>query len=199
MKVFNGDISQIAGATPVGKRTLAYAWSKVDGAEGYDLYFKKCDGKSNYTLLETLDGADILNSQVTGLKKGTSYKAYIMAWRKEAGQKVYIGKASPYIHAIAGGYSKAKKICNAKSVKVKQANVSLTVGGKSRIKARVVGVKKGYKVLKHVARLRYYSSDKTVAKVNKKGRITAVAPGTCIIYVMANNGVYATVNVTVIN
>ena len=197
--IFNGDISQVATAAPVGKDALAYGWSKVDGAEGYDLYFKKCDGKSGYQLIETLDGTDILNSEVTGLKKGTSYKAYIMAWRKEAGQKVYIGKASPYIHAIAGGYSKAKKICNAKSVKVKKANVSLTVGGKSRIKARVVGVKKGYKVLKHVARLRYYSSDKTVAKVNKKGRITAVAPGTCIIYVMANNGVYATVNVTVIN
>ena len=196
---FNGDISQIAGATPVGKRTLAYAWSKVDGAEGYDLYFKKCDGKSNYTLLETLDGTDILNSQVTGLKKGTSYKAYIMAWRKEAGQKVYIGKASPYIHAIAGGFNKAKKICNASGVTVKKVNVSLAVGQKSRIRASVKGVKKGYKVLKHVARLRYYSSDNTVAKVNKKGRIIAVGAGTCTIYVMANNGVYSTVTVTVTN
>ena len=196
---FNGDISQIAGATPVGKRTLAYAWSQVDGAEGYDLYFKKCDGKSGYQLVETLDGADILNSQVTGLKKGTSYKAYIMAWRKEAGQKVYIGKASPYIHAIAGGFNKAKKICNARAVTVKKANVSLSVGQKSRIKASVKGLKKGYKVLKHVSRLRYYSSDTTIAKVNKRGRITGVAPGTCTIYVMANNGVYSTVTVTVTN
>ena len=194
---FRGDVSQTATAKPVGNTILAYAWSKVEGAEGYDLFFKKCDGKGGYGLIQSITDPDILNSEVSGLKKGTAYKAYVRAWRMENGVKTYIGEPTPYVHAIAGGYNKAKRICNASGVTVKQPIITLKVRRKRNIKASVKGVKKGYKVLKHVARLRYYSSDTSVAKVNKKGRITAVAPGTCTIYVMANNGVYSTVTVTV--
>ena len=196
---FKGDISEVATTKPVGNTILAYAWSKVEGAEGYDLFFKVCDGKGGYGVIQSITDPDVLSFDVPGLKKGAAYKSYVRAWRIENGVKTYIGEPTPYIHAIAGGYNKAKKICNAKAVIVKKPSVTLKVRRKSRIKARVVGVKKGYKVLKHVARLRYYSSDKNVAKVNKKGRITAVAPGTCTIYVMANNGVYTTVTVTVTN
>ena len=195
----NGDVTELASTKPVGNTALAYGWSKVDGANGYDIFFKKCDGKSRYKVIQTITDPNVLNWEISGLKKGIAYKSYIRAWRMENGVKTYIGEPTPFIHAIAGGFNKAKRICNAKSVTVKKPNVTLKVRRKATIKAKVEGVKKGYKVLKHVARLRYYSGDKTVAKVNKKGRITAVAPGTCTIIVMANNGVYATVTVTVTN
>ena len=49
----------------------------------------------------------------------------------------------------------------------------------------------------HIAALRYRSDDKTVAKVDKDGVITAVNKGTCTVYVIAQNGLYQAVTVTV--
>ena len=44
---------------------------------------------------------------------------------------------------------------------------------------------------------RYLSADEHVATVTKDGTITAKGAGTCKIYVIANNGVYKGLNVTV--
>ena len=71
------------------------------------------------------------------------------------------------------------------------------VGMKSTIKATVTGLTAGKKILQHVAILRYYTSNKKVATVTNKGVINAVAPGSCTIYVMANNGVRKSVKVTI--
>ena len=49
----------------------------------------------------------------------------------------------------------------------------------------------------HVGLVRYITSNAKVAKVNSKGKIVAKGKGTCTIYVMAANGVYAKVKVTV--
>ena len=53
------------------------------------------------------------------------------------------------------------------------------------------------KELLHVAAYRYYTSDQSVASVSKTGKIKALKSGTCVIYVVANNGVYGTIKVTV--
>ena len=74
------------------------------------------------------------------------------------------------------------------------------MGKRKRIKATVKGVKKKgkrLKVLKHVAKLRYYSSDCSIATVDSKGRVKGVGKGSCVVYVVANNGVHNEVNVTV--
>lgn len=49
----------------------------------------------------------------------------------------------------------------------------------------------------HAARVRYLSSNTSVAAVNSKGRITANSPGTCTVYAYAQNGVYKKIRVTV--
>ena len=41
------------------------------------------------------------------------------------------------------------------------------------------------------------SDDLTVAKVNSKGKITAVGKGSCYVYAYAQNGVSAKIKVTV--
>ena len=51
-------------------------------------------------------------------------------------------------------------------------------------------------LLQHAPLLRYYSSNRKVAVV-KNGVITARRAGTCEIYVVANNGVYKKIKVTV--
>ena len=90
-----------------------------------------------------------------------------------------------------------KKTTNPKCVTVKAKKVSLKVGKKTTIKASVKGVKSGKKVLDKGGKVRYVSSDPSIAKVNSKGKITAVGKGTCVIYVLASNGVYKTVTVKV--
>lgn len=45
--------------------------------------------------------------------------------------------------------------------------------------------------------LRYYSSDRNVATVSDSGKIRATGKGACWIFVLANNGVSASVKVKV--
>ena len=106
-----------------------------------------------------------------------------------------MGKSTPAVHAIVGGYNKYR--CNARSVKLNKRSVSLSKGDSFRIKAKVKGVKTGIAVLTHAAALRYYSSDRNVAIVSDTGRIKARGKGTCRIYVLANNGVRASIKVKV--
>jgi len=185
-------ITQQATMKPTCDDALRLAWSKVDGAQGYDVFFKACDGKGNYPLVKTTRA---LSCKIKNLKKGRSYKAYVKAWKKTNGRKVYIGKASPTVHCIVGGYN--RRFCNAGKVTVRQRRLTLDKGKHRRIVATVTGVKQGRDVLHHFRLLRYFSSDLNVAKVDNSGTVRGVGRGVCTITVMANNGVSATVRVTV--
>ena len=132
--------------------------------------------------------------RVSGLKARTEYKAYVRAWMKEGGKKVYLGD-SPEVHAITGGYD--AKRCNAKSVRLNKSSVTLKVGRHVTLKATVKGVKSGKKILAHVRKVRWYSSNVNVATVNSSGRIKATGKGRCTVYAIANNGVRASVKVVV--
>ena len=129
------------------------------------------------------------------LKKASTYKAYVRAWEKTGGKKQYVGEASPIVYAITGGYTNSR--CNPKSIEVKKSALSLKVGKTAAIKATVKGVKRHRKVLQHCGLVRFYSSNANVAVVNGSGKVTAMAPGKCTIWVLASNGVRASVKVTV--
>ena len=59
-------------------------------------------------------------------------------------------------------------------------------------------VKDSGKVNVHKSRaLIYESSNPKVAKVNKNGKVTAVAKGSCYVYIYAQNGIYTRVKVNV--
>ena len=49
----------------------------------------------------------------------------------------------------------------------------------------------------HAAKFRYTSSNKYIATVDEKGKITAVGAGTCVIYTQGISGVSATTIVSV--
>ena len=127
-------------------------------------------------------------------------KAFVMV----DGQKQYV-KKSLAAHCYTSGGN--KKFTNPKSVKVKIKKkkakktviVSLKAGKKARIKATIKKLKKSKKLPNkgHGRKLRYISTNKQVAIVKKSGKIKAKAAGSCKIYVLAVNGVRATVKVTV--
>ena len=99
------------------------------------------------------------------------------------------------MHCIPGGYNKTRT--NAKSIKLNQSKLTLTEGKSFKLKASVKGQKSGRKLVNHATLVRYYSSNANVAKVNKDGKVTAVAKGSCTIYAIANNGVRTSVKVKV--
>ena len=50
---------------------------------------------------------------------------------------------------------------------------------------------------KTVAAVRYLSTNKKIATVNRRGRIKGVSKGTCHVYAYAHNGVLKKIKVTV--
>lgn len=180
--------------TAKGKK-LKISWTKVDGAEGYDIFFARCkEGGCKY--IKTINGNQTFAWTKTGLKKKTAYKVYVKAFAAKDGVKTYI-RTSPTAHAFTTGYD--KKYTNAKAVTVKKTAVSIKTGSTYQIKAKVKKLKRKKKLMAkgHAPKLRYLSSDQTVAAVSSSGKITAKAKGTCTIYVYAHNGISKSITVTV--
>ena len=189
----------LAKATAKGKTGMTISWNKIQGADGYDIFFAACNKNGKKVVCKkakSMMGNKTFKWTKSGLKKGTAYKAYVKAYKMKDGKKTYI-KTSPMMHAYTGNGT--KKYTNAKSVTVKKAKVSLKKGKTYKIKAKVNKVKKNKKLMpkSHVATLRYLSSDKKVATVSKSGKITAKAKGSCVVYVFAHNGVSKSIKVTV--
>ena len=185
--------------TAKGRRGLKLTWKKVKDAEGYDIFFGRCShGSRKHTCrkIKTIKGNKTFKWVKKGLKKNTSYKAYVRAWVKKSGKKIYIS-TSPLVHAYTSGWSGIYTV--PKSIKLKKTRISLTAGQTYQIKAKIRKLKKGKKLMpsSHARRLRYMSSDKSVAAVSTSGRITARAKGRCRIYVYAANGVRKTIKLRV--
>lgn len=85
---------------------------------------------------------------------------------------------------------------NPSKVTTDATSVKLTVGKSKTVKSQVV-LPKGKKLIEHTKVIRYESSDKEIATVNSKGKITAKGKGSCYVYVYAQNGVYKRIKVTV--
>ena len=200
------DVPRTSG-TPLAKATvksksITISWNKIKGAEGYDIFFARCNHKGKEVAckkVKTIKGNNVFKWKKSGLKKGTAYKAYVKAYVVQNGKKKYVSK-SPLMHAYTGNGT--KKYTNAKSVKlknVKKGKLSLKKGKTFKIKAKVVKISKKKKLMPkgHAPALRYMTTNKKVATVNSSGKIKAKGKGTCSIYVYAHNGVSKSIKVTV--
>ena len=174
-----------------GNRKITISWRSYEDADGYDCYWSYCDGKRSYKKLATVKAA---KDHVTSrrLDNNRRYKYFVVAYKLIDGKKVYIAKSNSLHVAL-----KDAKATNAKKVTVNQTNVRLKAGDTFVIRSRTRLENTNKKELLHVAAYRYYTSDQSVASVSKTGKIKALKSGTCVIYVVANNGVYGTIKVTV--
>ena len=189
------DFTLLARMTVSGnsKMALKVAWTDVADACAYDVYFAKCG--SEFRLKKTVKASKPRVVRFKGLDKRVSYKAYVKAWKMVNNQKVYIGNASPQVHAITGGYTSQE--CNTQSVKLNRTRLTLKAGGSASLKAKLKCVKSGKKLLDHADKVRWYSTDANVATVDANGKVTAVGKGSCTIYAIANNGVRSSAKVKV--
>ena len=182
----------IAQMKSSGKTSLVVTWTRAKGAEGYDIYFAKNGKKFKKSATVTADKK--LKWTKKKLKKSVAYKAYVKAWIMKDGVKKYV-KTSPTVYAYTS--KGTKKYTNPKSVKVKKTKYTLAAGKTAKIKATVTKLKKSKKLKKFARNPRFISSNKAVATVNKYGKITTKATGTCKIYAYATNGVRKKISVTV--
>lgn len=174
-----------------GNRKITISWRSYEDADGYDCYWSYCDGKRSYKKLATVKAA---KDRVTSrrLANNRRYKYFVAAYKLIDGKKVYIAKSNSLHVAL-----KDAKATNAKKVTVNQTNIRLKAGDTFVVRSRTRLENTNKKELLHAAAYRYYTSDQSVASVSKTGKIKALKSGTCVIYVVANNGVYGTIKVTV--
>ncbi len=168
------------------KASHTIRWNSVKSADGYEIYGAKSNG--TYKRLQTVSKKSD-NWQHKKLKKGTQYKYYVKAYKRIGGKRVTLAKSLPVYSTTKGG-----KYGNASKIGVRETRVNVKSGKRVRIHVNVTGKKKLSKAGKKV---RYVSSDPSVARVTEKGVITGKKSGRCTIYCISQNGLYKKVTVSV--
>ena len=172
-----------------GNKMVKLSWKKMTGATGYEVYGRVCDGDKNFKKIADTKKLSYTQKKLNNKK---SYKYYVRAYKLVDGKKVYLNR-SPLLHVSL----KDNKRTNVKDIKNVKSSYTLNAGKKVGIRASGVKENKNKKLLAHAAKFRYYSSDTTIVTVNKSGVITAKRSGSCTVYVVANNGLYKKIKITV--
>ena len=172
-------------ASKVTKNSITLSWTKVDGATKYIVYGGRYGAKA-----KKITGTSGTKSTRSKLSAGKFYRYYVVAYNAK-GEKICTS-AKVYVVTKGGKYTNYKSI----STKAAGNKVNLATGETFNIGAKVK--KSDSKLtLKKIHGLKYASTNPKIAKVDKKGKITAVSKGTCYVYVYAQNGVYKKIKVTV--
>lgn len=167
------------------KTSQIIRWNAVGSVDGYYIYGAKSSGK--YKRLQTVSNK-VFKWKRTGLKKGISYKYYVVAYKMVGGKQVRISKSLPVCSTTKGG-----KYGNPVRIQGNRSSVSVKSGKKVKLKVKV----SGKNLEKDSKKIRYVSAQPSIAKVTKKGIITGVSRGTCYIYCVAWNGLSKKIKVKV--
>ncbi len=178
---------------------ITVEWGKVPGAELYEVYATYC-GTYSYEMVKRVKGNKIHKITFRKLKgrkidRKRNFKLYVRAFRIENGKKIQITKTMTG-HIVG---NRNFRFTNPKGIRLTRKTMTLKVGQKAKIKAKVLKVskKKNFLPRDHAPMFRYTTSNKKVAAVDRSGRITAKKAGTCYVYVYAKNGYGKKMKVTV--
>jgi hypothetical protein len=163
------------------KTSQTLSFKRITNVDGYLIYGEKC-GEEMTKLAEL--PANITSYTIKNLKQGTYYKYQVKVYCVIDGKQVII-MTSKVVHSATEG----KTYANPTKVTSDTTSVKLTVGESKAVTCQVV-LPKGKKMKEHTAVIRYESSNKAIATVSSKGKITAKEKGTCYVYAYAQNGVY---------
>lgn len=167
--------------TPQSKTKIRLTWKKAPGAERYIIYGGVAGKKKPYKKLAIVTNRYWSQKK---LKKGRCYKYVVAAVR---------GNSVVALSKTINVATKGGKYGNPKGVTVSKKKLTIKAGKTKKITAKL---KKGRGILKF-KNIRFESSDPQVATVTAKGKIKALAPGTCYIYAYAGNGACARTKVIV--
>ncbi|MCI8326228.1 MAG: hypothetical protein HFI37_00460, partial [Lachnospiraceae bacterium] len=139
------------------KTSHTIRWNSVKSADGYEIYGAKSNGK--YKRLRTV-GKKSTKWTHKKLKKGKQYKYYVRAYKKVGKKRVILAKSLSVYSTTNGG-----KYGNPSKITVKKTRVSVKSGKKVQLRVKVTGKK----INKTGKKVRYVSSNPSVAKVSTKG------------------------------
>ena len=181
------------------KKGIVLSWKKNNEADGYIIY-------KNGRKLKTIKSSKTKYTD----KKVKTNKAYtyeIQSYKNVEGRKTLSIKSLKIKVVKTNANSKKQNVTGFENIK---KEYKLEIGESSRLKPTVKITKKSKKVkntkkVKQKAyskKIRWSSSNPSLVKVDKNGRITAASDkttGTAYIYVMAHNGVQKKIKVSVVN
>ncbi len=165
-------------------KKLKVTWKKVKKADGYQIYeYKKSNKK--FKKVADVDGKTrSWKSQNT--KKVHTYK--VRAYKKSGKRKVY----SKFSYTVsAKPYKRNAKQVNAGRLRFKEDVLDLSVHQclTPTLKIKATRYAANSRAQIYDSTIRWFSSDETIARVDKNGAITTQGKeGSCKIYARAHNG-----------
>ena len=172
------------------KKAVALSWKKVKNADGYIIYGSPCGKNNKMKKLKIIKSAKTVKYTVKKLEKAKFYKYIVVAYKTTADGKNRILTKSKVVHCVTNGGTHG----NAQSIVLKASKLTIKKGKTAKISGTVKNNKPSQK---HIAVARFESSDTKIATVDEKGNVKGIKKGTATIYVVAQNGVYKTVKVTI--
>jgi len=184
------------------KKGIVLSWKKNNDVDGYVIY-------KNGRKLKTIKSSKTKYTD----KKVKTNKAYtyeIQSYKNVEGRKTLSVKSLKIKVVKTNANSRKQNVTGFENIK---KEYKLGIGESSRLKPIVKITKKSKKSKKvkstkkvkqkaYSKKIRWSSSNPSLVKVDKNGRITAASDkttGTAYIYVMAHNGVQKKIKVSVVN
>ncbi len=176
-------------------------WKKVKNVDGYIIYKYNCFNKK-YSKVHTINSSKTdkwLIWHDKNLETNKVYK-YKIASYKKTNCKKQISRLSNWVSAKT--YTRNNKKINAQAPKLNRKKVYLGLCSEKKVTAKVAPSKYGKNKKKKPfsTKVRWHSSNSSIAKVDKNGIITArTKTGTCNVYAKSHNGARTKVQVIVRN
>ena len=176
------------------KGKAVISWTKQSNVAKVDAYVTYCGTKYPTTPITTKKNA-VTITKINGKKldQTKDFKIYLVGY-DSSGKKVgntitahFVGKDN-------------KNYTNVKSFTLNKSEVTIKKGNSTTLRKATIKLedsKKKQTSDSHAAEIRYHSTNPKIAKVDKNGKITGVAAGSCTVYAYARNGLSRKVKVTV--
>lgn len=165
---------------PVNENKIMFlTWTKVKKARSYIVY-KRDNSSGKYKKVAIRNGK-ANNYYFTEIKDDSVYAYKVQAKAKKNGKGRKIRKLSYEVKAVSLTNNRG----NVRAVVISKKTLSLKKGKHKSLKVQITQTKKPLLDKK----IRWYSSNKKIAKVNKKtGKVLGVKKGRCKIWAKAHNG-----------
>ena len=169
-------------------KKLTLKWKKISGAAKYVMYGNVAGKKPFKKLAEIKKSKAAFTKK--SLKPGKWYKLLLIAYDQKG--DVLSASKTVYAATTGGKYTNPAKLSTA----AKKNKVSVKVKKTFKLKAKAAKASAKRK-MKTYRKIRYESSDPTIAAVSGKGVIKGKKKGSCYVYAYAQNGVFQKIKVTV--